>query len=55
MLFSPSNFTGDAWLQILVNNDSTYNTSIGNVTFEPGARTNWHKHPLIPHRSQLSH
>jgi quercetin dioxygenase-like cupin family protein/alkylhydroperoxidase/carboxymuconolactone decarboxylase family protein YurZ len=40
-----NNFTGDAWLQMLVNNDSTYNTSIGNVTFEPGARTNWHKHP----------
>lgn len=38
-------FTGTAWLQMLVNNDSTYNTSIGNVTFEPGARTNWHKHP----------
>lgn len=40
-----SNFTGMAWLQMLVNKDSTYNTSIGNVTFEPGARTNWHKHP----------
>jgi quercetin dioxygenase-like cupin family protein len=39
-----NNFTGTAWLQMLVNNDSTYNTSIGNVTFEPGARTNWHKH-----------
>lgn len=40
-----SNFTGIAWLQMLVNNDSIYNTTIGNVTFEPGARTNWHKHP----------
>jgi quercetin dioxygenase-like cupin family protein len=40
-----NNFTGKAWLQMLVNNDSTYSTSIGNVTFEPGARTNWHKHP----------
>jgi len=40
-----NNFTGTAWLQMLVINDSTYNTSIGNVTFEPGARTNWHKHP----------
>lgn len=40
-----NNFTGTAWLQMLVNNDSIYNTSIGNVTFEPGARTNWHKHP----------
>ena len=40
-----NNFTGTAWLQMLVNNDSIYNTSIGNVTFEPKARTNWHKHP----------
>jgi quercetin dioxygenase-like cupin family protein len=40
-----NNFTGTAWLQMLVNNDSTYTTSIGNVTFEPKARTNWHKHP----------
>jgi quercetin dioxygenase-like cupin family protein len=39
-----NNFSGTAWLQMLVNNDSIYNTSIGNVTFEPGARTNWHKH-----------
>lgn len=40
-----NNFTGTAWLQMLVNSDSIYNASIGNVTFEPGARTNWHKHP----------
>jgi quercetin dioxygenase-like cupin family protein len=40
-----NNFTGTAWLQMLVNSDSLYNTSIGNVTFEPKARTNWHKHP----------
>jgi quercetin dioxygenase-like cupin family protein len=40
-----NNFTGMVWLQMLVNNDSIYNTSIGNVTFEPKARTNWHKHP----------
>ena len=30
---------------MLVTNDTTFNTSIGNVTFEPGARTNWHYHP----------
>lgn len=39
-----SNFTGTAWLTMMVT-DSVYNTAIGNVTFEPGARTNWHKHP----------
>ena len=44
-LITNNNFTGSAWLQMLVLNDTTYNTSIGNVTFEPGARTNWHKHP----------
>lgn len=40
-----NNFSGKAWLQMFVNSDSIYNASIGNVTFEPKARTNWHKHP----------
>jgi len=30
-----NNFTGTAWLQMLVNNDSTYTTSIGNVLSNP--------------------
>lgn len=42
---SSNNFVGTTWLRMLVNSDSTYNTSVGNVTFEPNARTNWHKHP----------
>jgi quercetin dioxygenase-like cupin family protein/alkylhydroperoxidase/carboxymuconolactone decarboxylase family protein YurZ len=42
---SNNNFTGTAWLQMLVTNDTTFYTSIGNVTFEPGARTAWHYHP----------
>ena len=25
--------------------DSTYTTLVGNVYFEPGARSNWHDHP----------
>jgi len=29
----------------LIPNDSTFNCPIGNVTFEQGARNNWHKHP----------
>lgn len=37
-------FIGTAWLEMLVSKDSTFNCSIGNVTFEPGARNNWHKH-----------
>jgi quercetin dioxygenase-like cupin family protein len=39
------NFTGNAWTKTLVTNDSTYNTIVGNVYFEPGARSNWHIHP----------
>lgn len=38
------NFSGTAWLHMLVKDDSTYNTQIGNVTFEPRARTRWHYH-----------
>ena len=44
-LGSAENFTGNAWNFGLVANDSTYNTLIGNVYFEPGARSNWHTHP----------
>jgi quercetin dioxygenase-like cupin family protein len=40
-----SNFTGKAFNYGLVESDSTYNTVVGNVLFEPGARSNWHKHP----------
>ena len=39
------NFTGKAWAYSLVANDTTYNTLMGNVYFEPGARSNWHIHP----------
>jgi quercetin dioxygenase-like cupin family protein len=38
-------FIGTAWLQTLVPVDSTFNCPVFNVTFEPGARNNWHKHP----------
>ena len=39
------NFTGTAWIKILVPKDETGTYSIGNVVFEPGCRNNWHKHP----------
>jgi quercetin dioxygenase-like cupin family protein len=39
------NFTGKVWNIGLVTNDSVYNTVVGNVYFEPGARSNWHSHP----------
>ncbi|SMO69164.1 Cupin domain protein [Fodinibius sediminis] len=38
-------FNGAAWVSFLIRGDSTNQTSVGNVTFEPGARTNWHSHP----------
>jgi quercetin dioxygenase-like cupin family protein len=38
-------FIGTAWLQALVPDDSTFHCPTFNVTFEPGARNNWHKHP----------
>ncbi|HMI08332.1 MAG TPA: cupin domain-containing protein [Flavobacterium sp.] len=37
-------FTGTAWIKPLVN-ETVFNTVIGNVIFEPGARNNWHTHP----------
>lgn len=39
------NFTGIVYLQMLITADSINGTSVGNVTFEPGARTKWHLHP----------
>lgn len=39
-----SNFTGKAYNFGLVPQDSTLTTLVGNVYFEPGARTNWHTH-----------
>lgn len=39
------NFTGNAYHVGLVNDDSTFTTVVGNVYFEPGARSNWHSHP----------
>lgn len=40
-----NNFIGVVYLQPLVASDSLNQTSVGSVTFEPGARTNWHYHP----------
>lgn len=39
------NFTGNAFNVGLVDADSIYTTAVGNVYFEPGARSNWHSHP----------
>ncbi|MGB6153338.1 MAG: cupin domain-containing protein [Pricia sp.] len=39
------NFTGVAYVSMLVDADSLNPMYAGNVTFEAGARTNWHSHP----------
>ncbi|MBO9201982.1 MULTISPECIES: cupin domain-containing protein [Niastella] len=44
-LGATENFTGNAWNYGLVANDTAFTTLVGNVYFEPGARTNWHIHP----------
>lgn len=40
-----NNFIGNAWLQQMIIPGSLNPTQVGSVTFEPGARTNWHLHP----------
>lgn len=40
-----ANFTGMVWLKNLVTADSLNPNAVGSVTFEPGARSNWHLHP----------
>jgi quercetin dioxygenase-like cupin family protein len=39
------NFSGVVWVHMIVPTDTTYNTQIATVTFEPGVRTRWHYHP----------
>lgn len=38
-------FSGNAFITSLVAKDKNNEFSAGSVTFEPGARTNWHTHP----------
>lgn len=40
-----SNFVGSVSVKMVLSPDSVFNTQMAYVTFEPGARTNWHKHP----------
>lgn len=43
---APSDFfTGNAWVTGLIENDTIYTTTGGEVYFEAGARSNWHLHP----------
>ncbi|WP_280160183.1 cupin domain-containing protein [Priestia megaterium] len=41
-----ANFSGDAYLKMIFTDEKPLNTSIGNVTFAPGARNNWHSHKV---------
>lgn len=38
------NFTGVVWVNMVVTNVDNLDCVIGKVTFEPTARTNWHRH-----------
>ena len=40
-----ANFTGTAWVQMLVADNASFDTQVYNVTFEPGCRNYWHSHP----------
>ncbi|WP_128331259.1 cupin domain-containing protein [Apibacter sp. HY039] len=39
------NFSGTAWLEMLMENGKDFDITIGNVTFEAGVRNSWHSHP----------
>lgn len=39
------NFTGEAWLEMLVAQADSMDCTVGNVTFAPGVRNSWHAHP----------
>lgn len=41
---NPDYFVGDVKLNVLVPQDENGNYTVGNVSFEPGGRTNWHTH-----------
>lgn len=40
-----TNFTGTVWVNMVMLPQDGLDCSVGVVTFEPGARSNWHKHP----------
>jgi len=40
-----ANFTGTVYLYSLIKDEPAFNCTGGSVTFEPGARSNWHRHP----------
>lgn len=43
---SPANFTGNAYVEGVFAAEAPSRLTLASVTFEPGARTDWHTHPL---------
>ncbi|MHA2961253.1 cupin domain-containing protein [Priestia megaterium] len=41
-----ANFIGEVYLEKVFTDEKPLNTSIGNVTFAPGARNSWHSHKV---------
>ena len=39
-------FSGDAFLEMLILPDEMFDVAVGNVTFEPGCRNDWHVHEV---------
>ena len=44
-LSNAKNHTGDIWLSELVVGDSTFDPTIAQATYGPGAKLDWHIHP----------
>jgi quercetin dioxygenase-like cupin family protein len=40
------NFTGTVWQDPIISTEAPARLVVNRVSFEPGARTNWHTHPL---------
>lgn len=43
---NPDHFTGTVWQDPIIEAPAPARIRVVRVTFEPGARTNWHTHPL---------
>ncbi len=39
-------FTGDVWVDLIVNPAAPSRLQAAYITFTPSARTNWHTHPV---------
>lgn len=46
-LSTTKNHTGDIWLSELNVGDATFDPSIAQATYGPGAKLDWHIHPVV--------